>query len=86
MASYVGSFQPGLNFNPVNRAEIVSRLHGKFQPGMSKNFISNRGEISARTETIKPQNGAKMMFTSLLFDFCETVVAFKNTTDRNKAT
>ena len=28
------SFQPGLNFNPVNRADIVSRLHGKFQPGL----------------------------------------------------
>jgi hypothetical protein len=58
LADYMESFQPGLNFNPVNRAEIVSRLRGKFQPGMSKNFSSNPGEISARNETIKSQNGA----------------------------
>jgi hypothetical protein len=25
----MGSSQPGLNFNPVNLAEIVSQLHGK---------------------------------------------------------
>jgi hypothetical protein len=29
------SFQPGLNFSPVNRAEIASRLHGQFEPGLS---------------------------------------------------
>jgi hypothetical protein len=30
--SYMESSQPGLNFSPVNRAEIVSRLHEfKFQ-------------------------------------------------------
>ena len=28
------SFQPGLNFSPVNRAEIASRLHGQFEPGL----------------------------------------------------
>jgi hypothetical protein len=31
----MGSFQPVLNFNPVNRAEIVSRLHDKVQLGVS---------------------------------------------------
>ena len=34
----MASFQPGLNFNAVKRAEIVSRLHGKFQPEASWNF------------------------------------------------
>jgi hypothetical protein len=51
-AVYMGRFQPGLNFNPVNRAEIKftwqisARDESEFQfkPG---------GEISARAETIK---------------------------------
>jgi hypothetical protein len=34
-ADDMGSFQPGLNFNPVNRAEIVSPLHDKVQLGVS---------------------------------------------------
>ena len=50
------NFQPWLNFNRVNRAEIVSRLHGKFQLERSLNFSSNPGEISARAETIRSQN------------------------------
>jgi hypothetical protein len=29
------SFQPGLNFSPVNRDEIASRLHGQVEPGLS---------------------------------------------------
>jgi hypothetical protein len=29
------SFQAGLNFNPVNRAEIVTRLDDKLQLGVS---------------------------------------------------
>ena len=33
--NYMESFQPGLNFSPVNRAEIASRLHGQFEPGLS---------------------------------------------------
>ena len=39
----MASFQPGLNFNAVKRAEIVSRLHGKSQPEASWNF---RGSFS----------------------------------------
>jgi hypothetical protein len=36
------SFQPGLNFNPVKRAEIVSQLHGKSdQPAL--NFQLKQG-------------------------------------------
>ena len=34
-ADDMGSFQHGLNFNPVNRTEIVSRLHDKVQLGVS---------------------------------------------------
>ena len=29
------SFQPGLSFSPVKRAEIASRLHEQFEPGLS---------------------------------------------------
>jgi hypothetical protein len=32
-ADYMESFQPGMNFSPVNRAEIASRLHGNLNPG-----------------------------------------------------
>jgi hypothetical protein len=34
-ADYMESFQPGLNFSPVSRAEIASRLHGQFEHGLS---------------------------------------------------
>jgi hypothetical protein len=34
-ADYMESFQPRPNFSPVNRAEIASRLHGQFEPGLS---------------------------------------------------
>jgi hypothetical protein len=50
-ADYMGSFQPGLNFSLVNRAEII---HGKFQAGDELEFqFKPGGEISARAETIK---------------------------------
>jgi hypothetical protein len=55
-----GEFQPGLNFSPVNRAEIASRLHGQFEPGLS--LVSaiiipcskqTRAEMSSRAEIIR---------------------------------
>jgi hypothetical protein len=38
------SFQPGLSFSPVKRAEIASRLHEQFQPGLefSQSYIYNQ--------------------------------------------
>jgi hypothetical protein len=48
--------QPEVNFKQVNRAEIVSQLHGKVQPRASYNCSLNWGEISARAETIKSHN------------------------------
>jgi hypothetical protein len=40
------SFQPGLSFSQVKRAEIASRLHEQFEPGLSlvrAIFIVNPG-------------------------------------------
>ena len=34
-SDYMWSFQRGLNFNPVKRAEIVLRLHGNLQTEQS---------------------------------------------------
>jgi hypothetical protein len=35
-ADYMESFQPGLSFSPVKRAEIASQLqHEQFEPGLS---------------------------------------------------
>jgi hypothetical protein len=45
-ADYMESFQPGLSFSPGKRAEIASRLHEQFQPGLSlvrARFIINPG-------------------------------------------
>jgi hypothetical protein len=45
-ADYMESFQPGLSFSPVKRAEIASRLHERFEPGLSlvrAIFIVNPG-------------------------------------------
>ena len=44
------SFQPGLSFSPVKRAEIASRLHGQFEPGLSLVRAIFIAEISARAE------------------------------------
>jgi hypothetical protein len=60
-ADYMESFQPGLNFSPVNRAEIASRLHGQFEPGLSfsQSYIfipcskQTRAEMSSRAEIIR---------------------------------
>jgi hypothetical protein len=74
------SFQPGLKFNPINRAEIVSRLHGKFQPGVSLNFSSNRGVMKyqprlkrsgLKMEVVHFFEEFKKLFMWLLLDFCE---------------
>ena len=31
---YMANFSPGINFSPVNRAEILLRLHDEPQPGL----------------------------------------------------
>ena len=31
---YMANFSPGRNFSPVNRAEILLRLHDELQPGL----------------------------------------------------
>ena len=52
------SLQPGLSFSPVNRAEIVLRLHGNIQPGVTQNCSSSEAKIFARADTIKSRNEA----------------------------
>jgi hypothetical protein len=55
------SYQPGLNFSPVNRAEIASRLHGQFESELSfsQSYIfipcskQTRAEMSSRAEIIR---------------------------------
>jgi hypothetical protein len=80
-ADYMESFQPRLNFSPVNRAEITSRLHGQFEPGLS--YI-NQGwkfqpgmKISTRDENFnqgwKFQPGMKC---SLGWNFFHVIVKF----------
>ena len=46
------SFQPGLDFSPVNPDETVLRLHGSIQPRLTKNLSLNGVEFSARAETV----------------------------------
>ena len=31
---YMANFSPGINFSPVNRAEILLRLYDELQPGL----------------------------------------------------
>jgi hypothetical protein len=38
-ADYMESFQLGLSFSPVKRAEIASRLHEQFEPGLSLMYL-----------------------------------------------
>ena len=45
-------------FSPVNRAEIVLRLHGNIQPGVTQNCSSSEAKIFTRAETIKSRNEA----------------------------
>ena len=65
---YMESFQPGLNFSPVNRAEIASRLHGQFEPGLSFRAIfipcskQTRAEMSSRAEIIQYHEGQYCLF------------------------
>ena len=56
------SFQPGLSFSPVNRAEIDLRLHGNTQPGVTQNYSSSEAKIFARAETIKSRNEAILVY------------------------
>ena len=42
-----------ITWSPVNRAEIVLRLHGIIQPGVTQNCSSSEAKIFARAETIK---------------------------------
>ena len=56
------SFQPGLSFSPVNRAEIVLRLHGNIQPGLTQHCSSSEVKIFARAETIKSRNEAILVY------------------------
>jgi hypothetical protein len=45
-ADYMESFQPGLSFSQVKRAEIASQLYEQFEPGQSlvrATFIVNPG-------------------------------------------
>ena len=58
---YMESFQPGLSFSPVNRAEIVLRLHGNIQPGVTQNCSSSEAKIFARAET-KSRNEAILVY------------------------
>jgi hypothetical protein len=59
------SFQPGLSFSPVKRAEIASRLHEQFEPGLSlvranPIFILNPGlksQPGVPADLDPPQNG-----------------------------
>ena len=59
---HMESFQPGLSFSPVNRAEIVLRLHGNIQPGVTQNCSSREVKIFARAETIKSRNEAILVY------------------------
>ena len=52
------SFQPGLSFSPVNRADIVLRLHANIQPGVTQNCSSSETKIFA----IKSQNEAILVY------------------------
>ena len=93
-ADYMGSFQPawaefqpGLNFNPgwistrLTKLKFVSRLHGKFQPGMSYRMSVQTGaksqpglkRSSSKMELFRFFEEFKMWFMSI-FDFCKTVV------------
>ena len=56
------SFQPGLSFTQVNRAEIVLRLHGNIQLGITQNCSSGEAKIFARAETIKSGNEATLVY------------------------
>ena len=47
------SYQASFDNSPVNRAEIVLRLHGNIQPGVTQNCSSCEAKIFARAETIK---------------------------------
>ena len=58
---YMESFQPGLSFSPVKRAEIVLRLHGNIQPGVTQNCSSSEAKIFARVET-KSRNEAILVY------------------------
>ena len=59
---YMESFQPGSSFSPVNRAEIVLRLHGNIQPGVTQNCRSSEAKMFARAETIKSRNEAILVY------------------------
>ena len=69
------SFQPGLSFSPVNRAEIDLGLHGNTQPGVTQNCSSSEAKISPgiskRAETrpgLKfPSCNCSLYFTRILF-------------------
>ena len=59
------SFQPGLSFSPVNRAEIVLRLDGNIQPGVTQNCSSSEAKTFAWAETIKSQNEAILVYLTI---------------------
>ena len=81
---YMESFQPGLSLSPVKRAEIVLRLHGNIQPGVTQNCSSSEAKIFARAETIKSRNEAILVYLTtknLFLSFLhlgETVCCIEN--------
>ena len=56
------NFQPGMSFSPVNRAEIVLRLHGIIQPGLTQNCSSSEAKIFAHAGTIRSRNEAILVY------------------------
>ena len=77
-----------MSFSLVYQAQIVSRLHGRFQPGLIKISAKTRMKFRPGVKRL----GLKKPYVAslrnlkcclcLLFDLYETVAAFKSKTDK----